>query len=172
METDSKLKRMKQPLTLFMIALFISGITAIPVDAQLSVVVKSVKPETAFHTWMQKVLLGCRDVSNNYPFLFYGYNWLAFAHFVLALLFIGPYKDTVKNIGVIQFGLIACVLVIPFALAAGHFRGIPIVWRLIDGAFGVVGFALLGFIYSKAKLLMFAPVIDNSPSTILQSQTA
>lgn len=151
METDRRLKRIRQLLFLFMVALFISGLTAIPVDAQLSVLVKSVKPENAFHHWLQKVLLAYRDVSNNYPFLFYGYDWLAFAHFVLAILFIGPYKDPVKNIWVIQFGLIACVLVIPFAFVAGQARGIPLGWRLIDCSFGVFGFALLWLIYSKTK---------------------
>jgi hypothetical protein len=76
------------------------------------------------------------------------------AHFVLAILFIGPLRDPVKNIWVIQFGLIACALVIPFAFVAGHFRGIPIGWRLIDCSFGVTGFALLWIIYSKTKSLI------------------
>lgn len=145
------MKTIKRLLLLFIVCLFISGLTAIPVDTQLSILVKSVKQENVFHNWIQKVLLAYRDVNNNYPFLFYGYDWLAFAHFVLAILFIGPYKDPVKNIWVIQFGLIACVLVIPFAFIAGQFRGIPLGWRLIDCSFGVFGFLLLWLIYSKTK---------------------
>jgi hypothetical protein len=78
---------------------------------------------------------------------------LLFAHFVLAILFIGPYREPVQNIWVIEFGLIACGLVIPYALIAGHFRGIPIGWRLIDCAFGLFGFALLWIIYTAIKSL-------------------
>ena len=136
-----------------MIALFISGLTAIPVDAQLSFLTKKTSNDTAIHQWLQKVLLAYREVNNKYPFLLYGYDWLAFAHFILAILFIGPYRDPVKNIWVIQFGMIACVLVFPLAFTAGHFRGIPIGWQLIDCSFGVFGFALLWIIYTKTKLL-------------------
>jgi hypothetical protein len=35
--------------------------------------------------------------------------------------------------------MIACVLVVPFALLVGGLRGIPMFWRLIDCSFGVVG---------------------------------
>ena len=134
-----------------MMALFISGLTAIPVDAQLSFLVKSLSQGSAFHAWIQKVLLAYREVNQEHPFLFYGYDWLAFAHFVLAILFIGPLKDPVKNIWVIQFGLIACVLVLPFAFIAGHFRGIPPGWQLIDCSFGIAGFVLLWIIYQRKK---------------------
>jgi hypothetical protein len=81
--------------------------------------------------------------------LAYGYDWLAFAHFVLAILFIGPLKDPVRNKWVIEFGMIACVLIIPFAFIAGHFRGIPVGWRLIDCAFGVIGIIPLSICLSK-----------------------
>jgi hypothetical protein len=54
---------------------------------------------------------------------------------------------------VVQFGLIACVLVIPFAFVAGAFRDIPYGWRLIDCSFGVFGFLLLWLIYTKTITL-------------------
>ena len=82
-------------------------------------------------------------------FLFYGYDWLAFAHFVLAILFIGPYKNPVRNKWVIEFGILACIAVIPFALITGQFRGIPLNWRLIDCSFGIVGLATLLVVYQK-----------------------
>ena len=84
--------------------------------------------------------------------MLYGYDWLAFAHFVLAILFIGPYNDPVKNIWVIEFGLIACVLIFPLAFIAGYFRSIPIGWQLIDCSFGVFGFIPLWICYRKIKL--------------------
>jgi hypothetical protein len=154
METHHQQRTIKRLILLFIIALFLSGLTAIPVDTQLSILVKSLEQGTAVHQWIQKVLLAYRQVAVEHPFLFYGYDWLAFAHFVLAILFVGPYKDPVKNIWVIQFGLIACVLVIPFAFIAGHFRSIPLGWRLIDCCFGIVGFALLWIIYSKTKTII------------------
>jgi hypothetical protein len=98
---------------------------------------------------MSKVLYAYREVNEKYPFLIYGYDWLAFAHFVLAILFIGPYRDPIKNIWVIQFGLIACVVILPTAFIAGHFRDIPLGWRLIDCSFGVIGFAILATVYKK-----------------------
>jgi hypothetical protein len=42
-------------------------------------------------------------------------------------------------------GLIACVLLIPYALVFGALRGIPFWWRLIDCSFGVLGFVPLWF---------------------------
>ena len=145
------MKTIKRLLLLFIVALFISGLTAIPVDTQLSFLLHHTARQTVLYTWIERVLLAYREVNVAHPFLFYGYDWLAFAHFILAVLFIGPYKNPVQNIWVIQFGLIACGLVIPFAFVAGHFRGIPLGWRLVDCSFGVFGFALLYLIYRKTK---------------------
>ncbi len=147
------MKAIKRLLALFIVALFISGLTAIPIDAQLNFILKHSAMKAGYYDWIERVLLAYREVNIKHPFLLYGYDWLAFAHFVLAILFIGPYKDPVKNIWVIQFGLVACVLILPFAFIAGHFRGIPIGWRLIDCSFGVIGFALLWIIYLKTKSL-------------------
>lgn len=138
----------------FIIILFLSGLTAIPVDPELSALIKIFPTQASpVYEWLQKVLSAYRNVSSLYPFLSYGYDWLAFAHFVLAILFIGPYKDPVKNILVIQFGLIACVLIFPLAFIAGHFRHVPIGWQLIDCSFGVFGFIPLIICYKKIKKL-------------------
>lgn len=51
----------------------------------------------------------------------------------------GPLRDSVRNVWVVTFGMIACVLVVPYALVFGAVRGIPFWWRLIDCSFGVVG---------------------------------
>ncbi|MGZ6520099.1 MAG: hypothetical protein ACXVED_21170, partial [Bacteroidia bacterium] len=53
----------------------------------------------------------------------------------------------VKNIWVIQFGMIACVMVFPLALIAGHIRQIPFYWQMIDCSFGVLGIIPLYFTY-------------------------
>ncbi|HEX2606627.1 MAG TPA: hypothetical protein VHK91_04570 [Flavisolibacter sp.] len=145
------LKSIRVWLGIFMVSLFISGLTAIPVDAQLSILTSLIRKDTVLYEWLYKALAAYREVNARFPFLLYGYDWLAFAHFVLALLFIGPYHDPVRNIWVLRFGLIACFLVIPYAFIAGHFRGIPLGWRLIDCTFGVVGALILGPCYLATK---------------------
>ncbi len=128
----------------FMVALFLSGLTAIPIETGLEFLCRFFPTGTMMGDWLYKVYLGIHQTNIDYPFLAYGYDWLAFAHFVLAVLFIGPYKDPVKNKWVIEFGMIACLLIIPFALIAGQFRGIPLWWRWIDCTFGIVGLLPLG----------------------------
>ena len=72
--------------------------------------------------------------------MFYGTDWLAFGHFVIALAFVGALRDPVRNRWQFQFGMAACALVPVWALVFGHIRGIPVWWRMIDAAFGIVGF--------------------------------
>ena len=140
-------------LKIFITALFISGLTAIPVEPELTYVVDHFPFEGSIKGWSQEVLIGLQHTSNDYPFLFYGYDWLAFAHFVLAILFIGPFRDPVKNKWVIEFGIIACILIIPFALIAGHFRGMPFWWRLVDCSFGIIGLIPLSICMKNIKRL-------------------
>jgi hypothetical protein len=130
-------------LLFFIISLVVSGATALPIDQELRFLLQTIPADSVAGAWGIRVLKSYRLVQQQHPFLLYGYDWLAFAHFVLAILFIGPYKDPVKNSWVISFGLIACVQVIPFAFVSGFFRGIPLWWRLIDCSFGVVGIAVL-----------------------------
>jgi hypothetical protein len=80
------------------------------------------------------------DADLRYPFVFYGADWLAFGHFAIAIAFIGAWRDPVRNRWLFSFGMIACVLVVPYALVFGAVRGIPLWWRLIDCSFGVFGF--------------------------------
>lgn len=135
-------------LMLLMIAgLTVSGVTAIPLVAESAILVALIGPGTwmeqvwpAMATWIATVAHAIHTVTRDYPSLRYGTDWLAFAHGVIAIAFVGPYRDPVRNIWVVEFGLIACVLVIPTALIFGALRDIPLFWRLIDCAFGVIGF--------------------------------
>ena len=129
----------KRLIIFFMAALVVSGLTAMPAEGELAFLSRCFAPDTMIGGWIEKVYTGVADTNNKYPFIAYGYDWLAFAHFVLAILLIGPLRDPVKNKWVIEFSMIACVLVIPFAFAAGHYRGIPLWWRLIDCSFGIIG---------------------------------
>ena len=137
----------------FIIALIISGATAIPVETELSFLLSFFSLNRPIGIWLQKVYDAFHEVNTTYPFLAYGYDWLAFAHFVLAILFIGPLKDPVKNKWVIEFAMIACILIIPFAFIAGSFRQIPLGWRLIDCSFGVFGLIPLWICKRKIELL-------------------
>lgn len=150
---ENKIKQTRRCIIFFIIALFLSGLTAIPLESELAFLSRCFSPNTAIGDWLQRVHLAIVSINKQYPFLAYGYDWLAFAHFVLAILFIGPLKDPVKNKWVIEFGMIACVLIIPFAFIAGHFRGIPIGWRLIDCAFGVIGLVPLSICLGKIAQL-------------------
>jgi len=145
----NKLKQTRHWIIFFIIVLFLSGLTAIPLEKELSFLSRCFSPTNMIGAWIQKVYLAIVHTNKEYPFLAYGYDWLAFAHFVLAILFIGPLKDPVRNKWVIEFGMIACVLIIPFAFIAGHFRDIPVGWRLIDCAVGVIGLIPLSICLSK-----------------------
>jgi len=153
MEKESTFRQIRIVLLVFIVVLFFSGLTAIPIDLELSFLLRMIPAHTLVGSWLLKVLKAYKEVNSTHPFLFYGYDWLAFAHFLLAIVFIGPYKDPVRNKWVIEFGMIACLLIIPFAMIAGYFRGIPLWWRLIDCSFGIIGLLPLAIVYKKIELL-------------------
>ncbi len=150
---NTEIKIIRNLLKFFIVALAISGLTAIPVVQELEFLSRVFPTGTRIGDWLYKVYTGFRETDTRYPFLAYGYDWLAFAHVVLAILFYGTLKDPVKNRWVIEFGMIACVLIIPWALITGHFRHIPFWWRLIDCSFGIVGLLLLAVCLRKINRL-------------------
>ncbi|MGI5241903.1 hypothetical protein [Dactylosporangium sp. CA-139066] len=147
------LTRIRFWLVLFVIGLDISGVTAFPLEAESGLLVRilhaswSPAPEhlPVLVDFLDRVHHGIVETGRQYPFMAYGTDWLAFAHLVIAVAFWGPYRDPVRNIWVVHFGMIACVAVIPLALIAGPVRGIPRWWQLIDMSFGVFGIVPLFF---------------------------
>ncbi len=139
-------------IVVFIICLVLSGITAFPIETELEIAMKhiSIFPEEVQH-WLSCVYTAVHETNLRFPFISYGTDWLAFAHIVIATVFIGPLRDPIKNIWVIQFGMIACLLVFPLAFIAGPIRGIPLYWRLIDCSFGVIGFLPLYYCYRKIR---------------------
>lgn len=141
------LRRLRVWLVLFIIGLVVSGITAFPLERETAALnsIFRVAPsppatgEPALHSWLRRVHNGIVHTNQAYPFMAYGTDWLAFAHLVIAMAFIGPLIEPVRNKWVLQFGVIACAGVIPLALIAGPIRGIPPYWRLIDCSFGIIG---------------------------------
>jgi hypothetical protein len=152
---ETILRRRINLLTWFFIAgLVVSGVTAIPLESEVNWLVQTTGARQlvespagtsapAWAHWLVKVQTALHDVAAQHSFLFYGTDWLAFGHFIIALVFVGALKDPVRNRWLFNFGLIACVLVVPYAFIFGAVRGIPFWWRLIDCSFGIVGFAPL-----------------------------
>src|SRR5215471_13201322 len=131
MNTASLLRSIRMWLAIVILGLFGSGVTAFPLQHELDFVVRIAthfnlaEHAPALNAWFLRVDHALADTNARYPFLAYGTDWLAFAHIVIAVAFIGPYIDPVRNKWIITFGLIACAGVIPLTLIAGHIRGIP-----------------------------------------------
>lgn len=134
-------------ISVFIVCLVLSGLTAFALRhelewlTQLFGVPSTASPEsyTGLKFWLVTVREGLRETYDKYPFMAYGTDWLALAHIVIAIFFIGPLIDPVRNRWIITSGMIACGLVVLLAIIAGPLRGIPFYWRMIDCSFGVVG---------------------------------
>ena len=150
------MKRIRLLIVLFIAALVFSGITAFPIEWELRIAhtwIQQCDCSNAVTQWIERTYTGVADTNARYPFIAYGTDWLAFAHLVIAIVFIGPLRDPVRNIWVIEFGMIACVCIFPLAFIAGAARGIPIFWRILDCSFGIIGGLLLASCYTRIKLL-------------------
>jgi len=135
------LKKIRILTVFFIIVLALSGITAFPVYTELTFLKQQgwMNNDQFFGSWLNTVYNGVVNTYEKYPFLFYGYDWLAFAHLVIAALFYGVYKDPVKNKFILSWGMFCCIAIIPLAFICGSIRNIPIYHILIDCSFGVVG---------------------------------
>jgi len=141
------LRRIRIALALFITGLVLSGVTAFPLQRELDLIASArglsqlvpADGGNSFDRWILTVRDGLRQSYGTYPWLAYGTDWLAFAHVVLAVFFVGPVIDPVRNVWILRAGVIACFLVLPLALICGAIRGIPWGWRLVDCSFGVFG---------------------------------
>jgi hypothetical protein len=153
------LKGIRVWLALFVVCLVLSGATAFPLVHELRWTEDLLRalsvPEhlPGLMDWIERVRRGLDTADADYPFLLYGTDWLAFAHLVIAVAFYGPYRDPVRNIWVVEFGMIACAGIIPLALICGPIRGIPLWWSVIDMAFGVFGIIPLYVVRQRIKRL-------------------
>ncbi|MEU2784286.1 hypothetical protein [Streptomyces sp. NPDC007110] len=146
-------------LVLFVVCLVLSGATAFPLVHELRWTEDLLRALSVHESlpglmeWIERVRQGLDTADAEHPFLLYGTDWLAFAHLVIAVAFYGPYRDPVRNIWVVEFGMIACAGIIPLALICGPIRGIPLWWSVIDMAFGVVGVIPLYVVRRRIKRL-------------------
>lgn len=146
-------------LVLFVVCLVLSGATAFPLVHELhwtEDLLRSLSvPEhlPALMEWIERVRRGLDTADAEYPFLLYGTDWLAFAHLMIAVAFYGPYRDPVRNVWVVEFGMIACAGIVPLALICGPLRGIPFWWTVIDMSFGFLGVIPLYVVRKRIKRL-------------------
>ena len=147
-----QLRQVRFWLLIFMTGLISSGLTAIPIQWEIDQIknvidsapwLRDIAPGLV--DWLLYVHTGLTATYQTYAFIVVGTDWLAFAHIVIAIAFIGPLRDPIRNVWVVQFGVIACALVIPLALVCGPIRGIPFYHQLLDCSFGVLGFIPLWF---------------------------
>ncbi len=138
------LRHVRLLLGFFMLALIASGLTAIPLQWEIGTLQQWIGPTLnviapSLAAWISRVNEGVQNGYGTYPFLAYGTDWLAFGHIAIAVAFIGALRDPVRNLWVVEFGMIACAMVIPWALIFGQVRGIPPLWTLVDMSFGIIG---------------------------------
>lgn len=140
MNADRLRTRIRRWTVFFIAGLWISGLTAVPMTwgTQWLSDITTHWPGP-WHGWAATAAVAIADVGGRYPFLFYGTDWLAFAHIVIGAAFLGVLRDPVRNRWIIEWGLWSCGLVLVFAFAWAPVRGIPLFWRCVDASFGVLG---------------------------------
>ena len=155
--TEAQLKKkIKRWLIFLMAGLVLSGATAFPIESELAIAMNNLDLfSPKMQHWLTTIYTAVKTTNAQYPYLSYGTGWLAFAHIVIARAFIGPLRDPVRNIWVLQFGMIACVLIFPLAFIAGAIRHIPLFWQLVDCSFGVIGIIPLYIAHRNAKKLEY-----------------
>lgn len=173
MSREEQLRRRIHACTWIMVfGLAVGGATALPLQTELDVVARwlgadNLSPEQAssdFVKWILTVRDALHVTYAKYPFMGYGTDWLAFAHFIIALAFIGALRHPIRNIWLFTWGMIASVLIVPWAFITGEVRDIPVYWRLSDCSFGAGGFipCWLAFRWTREleQLRMINPRFD------------
>jgi len=131
----------------FVAALVVSGLTAFPLETELSIFssllgISTDVPATnytGFQHWIAWIYEGVSTTNKNYPFLAYGTDWLAFAHIAIGIAFVGVYVKPVRNIWIVYWAIILCVAIMPVIFICGAIRQIPFYWQLVDSSFGIFG---------------------------------
>ena len=157
----NQVRRFRVVLTLFILGLVASGVTAFPLRWELKTLASwvgvSANSDLAslggLKYWIAYVHSGLESSYEAYPFLAYGTDWLAFAHIVIAVFFIGPLREPTQHDWILVSGILACLGVLPLALICGPFRGIPLYWQCIDALFGVAGIIPLIYCLSVSRRL-------------------
>lgn len=170
-EREALLRGIRVWLAVFVVCLVLSGATAFPLVTEMrwleGVLASSASPvpehAPGLMEWVARVREGLDATEAEYPFVLYGTDWLAFAHLVIAVAFYGPYRDPVRNIWVVEFGMIACAAIVPLALICGPIRQIPLWWSVVDMSFGVFGVVPLLLVHRRIKRLQALTAPGHAP---------
>jgi hypothetical protein len=91
---------------IIIIGLTLSGLTAFPIETELRWLYEHVMINPEFmREWLFAVYHAVKYTNQTYPYLSYGTDWLAFAHLLFAVLFVGALKDPVKIAGLLNLVL-------------------------------------------------------------------
>ncbi len=141
----------------FIVGLALSGVTAWPLNWELEVLHRWLSPHRAqfpgTFEWISRVKIGLDQTAVQFPFLAYGFDWLAFALVMMAAAFVGPFREPVRQRFILEWGIFCCFAVIPVAFICGPIRGIPLGWTFVDCAFSVVALPVLLLCWKWSKQL-------------------
>lgn len=150
-ETRRSVRRFRIAIGLLMTGLVLSGVTAFPLSWEVRAFTEMIGLGGASSPagydgmahWLLTVRFGLQQAYADYPWIAYGTDWLAFAHLVVAVFFVGPLIAPWHSRHTILAGIVACIGVVPLALICGEIREVPLFSRLIDCSFGIGGLVLL-----------------------------
>jgi len=149
----TEIRKIRMVLTVFIILLALSGITAFPIRTEIKFLVDHISAfPPFFHNWIMQLSASIQQTPD---FMLYGTDWLAFAHIIIALFFIPVFIDPVKYKINLRIGMAACLLVFPLAFICGPIRDIPFFHQLIDCSFGLIGITFLYYVHSRINKLKF-----------------
>lgn len=103
------LRQIRLSILIVIFGLVLSGVTAFPLLHEmnwLSNMIAGESKDPASHEgvvkWILTVREGLDETYGKFPFIAYGTDWLAFAHLMIALFFILPWRDPVRYKGLRQ----------------------------------------------------------------------
>ncbi len=154
------MKTIRLHLLAFITLLVLSGLTAFPLRTELQFLMQHLH---WFPSFMQLWLIQVGEALEQTPDLvLYGTDWLAFAHLVIALFFVPVYRQPLRYQANLLVAMAACLGVFALAFICGPIRGIPFFHRLIDCAFGFIGFWQLLFVYKKINRIKTVNTYENT----------
>lgn len=151
MKTTTNIQQIRKVVIVFMSLLILSGVSAFPLVTEVQWMKAHINVfPVYFHNW---ILTVHHSVMQTPEIVLYGTDWLAFAHIIISLFFIGVYQDPVRNKFIVNVGIAACLFVFPLAFVCGPIRNIPFYHQVIDCCFGILGLIPLCYIRRKISLI-------------------
>src|SRR5436190_2096707 len=136
--------RIKAAIIITILGLLLNGISSLPLRTELNILLSYSSHLPQFLVdWWTYVNQGVLETSEKYNFMRYGFDWLAFAHLTIAIAFLGPLRDPIKNQWVVKWGMIVSALGIVMAFGWERLRDIPLWWSFVDAGISYFAFLIL-----------------------------